>query len=95
LTDVGKLWTAAKWMRHFIRNHPEYKHDSAVTQSINYDLVRAVEKITKGQGREEGLGKEFLGHFGVNGYDVGKKSNSSSPKIKTSSPKMNGSGINE
>jgi hypothetical protein len=66
-TDVlGKLWTTAKWIRHFIHEHPEYKHDSAVSEHINYDLVRAVEKITKGVDRENGLGVELLGmHYGL------------------------------
>ena len=66
-TDVlGKLWTTAKWIRHFIQEHPEYKHDSAVSEHINYDLVRAVEKITKGLDREMGLGVELLGmHYGL------------------------------
>ena len=42
---------------------------------VNYDLVRAVEKITKGLGREEGLGVELLGRYGL---DV---SGASSPQI--------------
>jgi glutamate--cysteine ligase catalytic subunit len=62
---VGKLWTTAKWMRHFIQGHPEYKHDSAVSKEVNYDLVRAVEKITKGLERDEGLGVEMLGRYGL------------------------------
>jgi Glutamate-cysteine ligase len=52
-------------MRHFIQNHPEYKHDSAVSKHVNYDLVRAVEKITKGVDRESGLGVELLGNYGI------------------------------
>jgi hypothetical protein len=85
LTGVGKLWTTAKWMRHFIQNHPEYKHDSAVTTGINYDLVRAVEKITKGLDRENGLGVEMLGqHYGLNG------SGSSTPLLGKSNATMNG-----
>ena len=63
---LGKLWTTAKWIRHFIQEHPEYKHDSAVSEHVNYDLVRAVEKITKGLDRENGLGVELLGmHYGL------------------------------
>jgi glutamate--cysteine ligase catalytic subunit len=84
---TGKLWTTAKWMRHFIRNHPEYKHDSAVSKHVNYDLVRAVEKITKGLEREEGLGVELLGRYGLG------SSGSSTPESvqrNRSSPKMNG-----
>lgn len=84
---IGKLWTTAKWMRHFIQNHPEYKHDSAVSKHVNYDLVRAVEKITKGLEREEGLGVELLGRYGLG------SSGSSTPESvqrSRSSLKMNG-----
>jgi hypothetical protein len=91
---VGKLWTTAKWIRHFIQSHPEYKHDSAVTAHINYDLVRAVEKITKGIDRDTGLGVEFLGQYGLesSGYSTPKtgKSNKGSG---TATPKTNGISI--
>ena len=59
------MWTTAKWIRHFIQNHPEYKHDSAVSKDLNYDLVRAVEKVTKGLDRESGLGVELLGNYAI------------------------------
>ncbi|BFZ62030.1 glutamate--cysteine ligase [Saitoella coloradoensis] len=57
----GELQTAATWIREFVRNHPAYKKDSVVSREINYDLIKAVEKITNGEGREEGLGREMLG----------------------------------
>jgi glutamate--cysteine ligase catalytic subunit len=84
------LWTTAKWIRHFIQSHPEYNHDSAVSTHVNYDLVRAVEKITKGIDRDTGLGVEFLGHYGLD------LSGASTPKLGkgrvsgTASPKTNG-----
>ncbi|KAF2817688.1 putative glutamate-cysteine ligase Gcs1 [Mytilinidion resinicola] len=56
----GTYWTAAKWIRHFIQNHPEYKKDSVVSEGINYDLLKAVETITKNEGRD-GAGVEMLG----------------------------------
>lgn len=88
LTVTGKLWTTAKWMRHFIQNHPEYKHDSAVSERINYDLIRAVEKVTKGLEREQGLGVELLGTYGPD------TSGSTTPKLSrelaSGSPKLNG-----
>lgn len=31
--------TNATWMRHFVGNHPTYKHDSVVTDEIAYDLL--------------------------------------------------------
>jgi len=64
LRASGKLQTAATWIRQFIRTHPEYKGDSVISQHINYDLIKTVEKITKGEGREEGLAKELLGNLG-------------------------------
>lgn len=41
----GQLSTAASWMRNFVLNHPEYKQDSVVTESINYDLITEILKI--------------------------------------------------
>jgi len=55
----GQLWTGAKWIRHFVREHPEYKHDSVVSESINYDLIKAVEEITEKEGKNR-LGEEML-----------------------------------
>ncbi|GAA6020450.1 hypothetical protein JCM11491_000251 [Sporobolomyces phaffii] len=45
----GSLVTTATWMRNFVRSHPDYKHDSVVSKEINYDLVKAVDQIEKGQ----------------------------------------------
>lgn len=56
----GTYWTAAKWIRNFVQTHPEYQKDSVVSDEITYDLVKAVEQITKEEGRD-GLGKEMLG----------------------------------
>ena len=41
--------TAATWIRNFVRSHPKYKFDSVVSQEINYDLCRAIDKINKGE----------------------------------------------
>ncbi|KAL8935356.1 MAG: hypothetical protein Q9216_005471 [Gyalolechia sp. 2 TL-2023] len=56
----GKLWTTAKWIRHFVRGHGEYKGDSVVSEKVTYDLVKAVEEIT----RCEGVGSEGRGGVG-------------------------------
>ena len=56
----GSLWTAAKWMRHFVRGHQEYGMDSVVTDGMAYDLVKAAERITVNEGRD-GFAKEMLG----------------------------------
>ncbi|KAL9005358.1 MAG: hypothetical protein Q9188_001874 [Gyalolechia gomerana] len=53
----GKLWTAAKWIRHFVRGHGEYKGDSVVSEKVTYDLAKAVEEITRCEGVDsEGRG---------------------------------------
>lgn len=56
----GRLWTAAKWIRHFVREHKEYKKDSVITDGMAYDLVKAAERITEKEGRD-GFAKEMLG----------------------------------
>lgn len=56
----GQLWSGAKWIRHFVREHPGYKNDSVVSEDICYDLIKAVEHITKSEGKGDGLGKEML-----------------------------------
>lgn len=56
----GELWTAAKWLRGFVRDHEEYKGDSAVNEKMTYDLVKAAERLAKEEGRD-GFGKEMLG----------------------------------
>lgn len=56
----GSLWTAAKWIRHFVQGHEEYKKDSVVSDTMAYDLVRAAERITVNEGRD-GFAKEMLG----------------------------------
>jgi glutamate--cysteine ligase catalytic subunit len=45
----GSLITTATWMRNFVRSHPDYKNDSVVSKEINYDLVKAIDKIEKGE----------------------------------------------
>ena len=57
---TGELWTAAKWIRHFVDKHPEYKKDSIVGEGITFDLVKAVEQMTVQEGKD-GLGVEMLG----------------------------------
>lgn len=36
-------------MRDFVRAHPDYKQDSVVSESINYDLLRRCDDITQGR----------------------------------------------
>nr|POF11640.1 glutamate--cysteine ligase [Quercus suber] len=57
----GKLWTAAKWIRHYVRAHPDYHMDSVVSEGMTYDLIKAVERITSQEGRD-GFATEMLGN---------------------------------
>ncbi|KAF3912588.1 hypothetical protein ABW21_db0208503 [Orbilia brochopaga] len=51
----GTWETAATWIRNFIRSHPKYERDSRVNSEINYDLIKAAEKL----GNDEGEGTEL------------------------------------
>lgn len=42
----GKLPTAAKFIRNYILNHPNYKQDSKVTQEISYTLLQLCLRLT-------------------------------------------------
>ncbi|XP_067950314.1 glutamate--cysteine ligase catalytic subunit-like [Watersipora subatra] len=44
----GELMTTAKYLREFVRNHPDYKHDSVISEEINYDLLKRCDHISKG-----------------------------------------------
>ncbi|CAO1597635.1 glutamate--cysteine ligase [Xanthoria calcicola] len=57
----GRYWTAAKWIRHFVRGHGEYQGDSVVSERTTYDLCKAVEEMTRCEGRSgEGVGWEMF-----------------------------------
>ena len=51
----GELWTAARWIRYFVANHPEYQKDSVVSEGITKDLVGAVVAIGEREQRGEGF----------------------------------------
>ena len=38
--------TGAAWMRDFILHHPDYKHDSVMSERINYDLLQRIVQLT-------------------------------------------------
>ncbi|SGZ49708.1 CIC11C00000001854 [Sungouiella intermedia] len=42
----GRIPTIARFLRDFVLKHPDYKKDSKVSDSINYDLVNAAVAIT-------------------------------------------------
>ena len=52
---AGTLKTTATWIREFVQNHPEYRHDSVVSQGINFDLIHAIDEIERGVRSEESL----------------------------------------
>jgi len=43
----GNLLTMAAWQRRFVLKHPEYKHDSIISDVIAYDLIKICDKIAK------------------------------------------------
>jgi glutamate--cysteine ligase catalytic subunit len=56
----GRLLTAASWIRQFVLQHPEYKHDSVVNDTIAYDLLKAISQISQGERKEPSLLGDFL-----------------------------------
>ena len=51
----GELFTAARWIRDFVQNHKAYKHDSAVDDEIQKDLVELVIALGTREVAGEGL----------------------------------------
>jgi len=41
----GDVWTAARWLREFVLNHPAYKQDSRISEEINFDLLVRISKL--------------------------------------------------
>ena len=56
----GKLWTGAKWIREYVRNHEDYAKDSAVGEKICYDLVKVVETLTNEEGKGRAVAREMF-----------------------------------
>ncbi|CAI5442367.1 unnamed protein product [Caenorhabditis angaria] len=46
---TGEINTLAHWMRDFVGNHPDYKHDSEVNDTIIYDLMVKMNAISNGE----------------------------------------------
>lgn len=59
----GQLVTAARWIRDFVDKHPDYRHDSVVSDAVQKDLVAAV--IAVGERELEGKGFANLGIPGL------------------------------
>ena len=45
---TGQKKTLATWMRDYVSNHPDYKQDSVVTNTISYDLCKKIIDISYG-----------------------------------------------
>eukprot|EP00934_Nitzschia_sp_Nitz4_P007972 Nitzschia sp. Nitz4//scaffold57_size113557//74748//78101//NITZ4_004000-RA/size113557-processed-gene-0.140-mRNA-1//1//CDS//3329554873//7962//frame0 len=45
----GELVTPATWIRDFVRNHEDYKHDSVVSEKIAHDLLMTCKEIGEGK----------------------------------------------
>ncbi|CAF3830910.1 unnamed protein product [Rotaria magnacalcarata] len=43
--NLGTILTNAMWIRQFVLNHQLYKHDSIVSDEIQYDLMLAIKKL--------------------------------------------------
>ncbi|XP_025837215.1 glutamate--cysteine ligase catalytic subunit-like, partial [Agrilus planipennis] len=57
----GDVLTTASWIRKFVLSHPDYKKDSKVTDTINYDLLNQLKQIQSGEVACE----ELLGYSAV------------------------------
>ena len=68
----GELWTGAKWIRHFVHEHAEYKGDSVVSERVTYDLLKAVEEVTQHEGLSKG-GGAGVGWEMLNGRGMTRK----------------------
>jgi len=49
---TGDFMTNARWIRHFVQQHAEYKKDSKVPPGIVYDLLQRIDAIEKGLVKE-------------------------------------------
>jgi glutamate--cysteine ligase catalytic subunit len=56
----GELETTARWIRNKVLRHPLYKHDSKVSEEINYDIIKDSIGVTN-YSDENDLMTEFFG----------------------------------
>ncbi|KAI9680670.1 MAG: Zn finger-containing GTPase- Activating Protein for ARF [Caeruleum heppii] len=59
----GEAWTGARWIRSFVRGHADYQRDSVVGEGVCYDLLKAVERMSR-DGEKGTLGQEMFGRAG-------------------------------
>ena len=46
---LGELLTTAQWIRRFVDQHPDYKKDSVISETISYDLLNTFDRISRGE----------------------------------------------
>ncbi|KAI0985965.1 hypothetical protein GJ496_007846 [Pomphorhynchus laevis] len=51
----GKLITNARWIRNFVDAHRAYKHDSVISDLVNYDLLMKIMKLSEENEQEDVL----------------------------------------
>jgi len=56
----GELLTPAQWMRRFVLSHPDYRHDSLVSERIAADLLAKCHRIGAGLERCPELHGDFV-----------------------------------
>ena len=49
LCALGELLTTAQWIRKFVDEHPDYKKDSVVSETISYDLLNTFDRVSRGE----------------------------------------------
>lgn len=45
----GELLTTASWIRQFVSSHPDYKHDSYLSDKVNFDLISKIRDLAEGK----------------------------------------------
>ncbi len=46
---TGELVTTATWIRRFVTSHPDYKHDSYVSDKVTFDLISRIRDFAEGK----------------------------------------------
>lgn len=67
---LGEIPSTAKFIRSFVMHHPEYKHDSKINSSINYDLIKYLQRLERYDPEltSEFFGKEISTWMSDHGY---------------------------
>ncbi len=60
LGSAGELLTTATWIRQFVDSHPDYKHDSYVSDKVTFDLISRVRDFAEGRARCPEIAGDFV-----------------------------------